>query len=255
MDVDPGAALLALEPWKLAGVATLTLLGSVMAGLSGIGGGMLLAMAIAPVVGVKPLVPIISVAMLINHVFRVWVFRAGIQWPTAGLMASVGVPATVCGAMVYVALSAKVVAIVIGVCILVFVPARRLIGHRTWRLGKPGLAGVAGVYGFLSGATLGAGLIVIPALLGHGLTGAMLIGTDAALGLAVIVAKTTTFGTLDVLTPNVLAFGVVMGTVSAPGIYLARWIIEHTTVKVHTLVVEVMIVAGAISILYRGLAG
>ena len=250
---DAGAALLALQPWQFVMVGLVTLLGSIMAGLSGIGGGMLLALAIAPVVGVKPLVPIVAVAMFVNHLFRVSAFRRSVQWRTALLMSAAAVPATVLGAVVYVALPAKAVAIVIGGFVLIFVVARRFVGQQAWRLSPLGLAGVATVFGVLSGATVGSGMIIVPVLLGHGLSGATLIGTDAVLGLAVIMAKTATFGSLDILTPAVLIFGITMGVASGPGIYMARWIINHTTVKVHTLIVEAMMVVGAFGLLWQGL--
>ena len=105
----------------------------------------------------------------------------------------------------------------------------------------------------LSNNTVGAGMIVVPALLGYGLTGGALVGTDAVLGLAVIIAKTVTFGSLDILTGNLVSFGLMVGIASAPGIYIARFILDRTSVKVHVAIVEVMIVVGALSILYRGL--
>ena len=253
MEIDPGTALLQLGPWRLVGVAALTVLGSIMAGLSGLGGGMLLAMAIAPVVGVKALVPIVAVAMLVNHIFRVWVFRHSVDWSTATFMTCIAVPTTVLGAVVYVALSAKTIAVMIGTFVFLFVVARRLIGGQAWRLNKIALGGVAIVFGFLSGSTIGAGMVVVPALLGFGLTGAALVGTDAVLGLAVIIAKTLTFGGLDILTTDVVVFGLVMGAASSPGIYVARWILERTSVRVHVGIVELMIVLGAGSIVYRGL--
>ena len=54
--------------------------------MSGVGGGLLLAIFIAPIVGVKAVVPTVGVATLIAHVVRVWVYRQHIVWRPALVM-------------------------------------------------------------------------------------------------------------------------------------------------------------------------
>ena len=61
----------ALDPLRIALVAVAAFAGSLAAGLSGLGGGMLLAIVIAPIVGIEVLVPVMTVTMLLNHVARV----------------------------------------------------------------------------------------------------------------------------------------------------------------------------------------
>ena len=62
----------ALQAALLAGVAFVA---ATVSGMSGVGGGLLLAIFIAPVVGVKAVVPTVGIATLIAHVVRVWVYR------------------------------------------------------------------------------------------------------------------------------------------------------------------------------------
>lgn len=239
---------------QLAIIAVLTFAGSVAAGLSGMGGGILIAIAITPVIGVKALIPTIAVTMMINHVARVWVFRHGVQWPPASAVLITALPATIAGSMVYVSLPPRAIAIVMGVFLIAFVPLRRYLARRAWRVGQMGLAGIGSVYGFLSGTTLGGGMLVIPALLGNGLVGTALIGTDAVIGLTILTTKVAAFGTMELLSPRLALIGVLVGVFSVPGVYLARWMLDHTAVHLHTIFVEMLIFGGGLSFLWRGIA-
>ncbi|HSS62964.1 MAG TPA: sulfite exporter TauE/SafE family protein [Gammaproteobacteria bacterium] len=248
------SVLAEIDGAQLAVIAVLTFAGSVAAGLSGMGGGILIAIAITPVIGVKALIPTIAVTMMINHVARVWVFRQGVQWPPATAVLVTALPTTIVGSMVYVSMPPRAIAVVMGVFLIVFVPLRRYLARRAWRVGHAGLAGIGSVYGFLSGTTLGGGMLVIPALLGNGLVGTALIGTDAVIGLTILTTKVAAFGTMELLTPQLAVIGVLVGVVSVPGIYLARWMLDHTAVHLHTLIVEVLILGGGLSFLWRGIA-
>ncbi len=141
-----------------------------------------------------------------------------------------------------------------GVFLIAFVPVRRFLARRAWRVGHAGLACIGGVYGFLSGTTLGGGMLVVPALLGNGLLGTALIGTDAVIGLTILTTKVAAFGTMQLLTPQLALIGVLVGVVSVPGVYLARWMLEHTAVHLHTIFVEALILGGGLSFLWRGIA-
>jgi uncharacterized membrane protein YfcA len=255
MTADILSLLAGINGMQLATIAVLTFAGSVAAGLSGMGGGILIAIAITPVIGVKALIPTIAVTMTINHVARVWVFRQGVRWPPATAVLATALPATVAGSMVYVSMPPRAIAIVMGVFLIAFVPLRRYLERRAWRVGYAGLAGIGSIYGFLSGTTLGGGMLVIPALLGNGLVGAALIGTDAVIGLTILTTKVVAFGTMELLTRELALIGVLVGVVSVPGVYLARWLLDHTAVHLHTLFVELLIFGGGLSFLWRGIAG
>jgi uncharacterized membrane protein YfcA len=228
-------------------------LGSLVSGLSGMGGGVLMAIAVTPVVGIHALVPTIAVTMLVNHMARVWAFRSHVHWRPALLILAAATPFAVLGSLLYVSLPAHTVAMVMGVFLVVFVPLRRRLSRGAWTLGEPGLAGVGAVFGFISGTTIGAGAIIVPALLGTGLAGSALIATDAVIGLMVLVAKTMTFAAQDFLDVRLVAIGLTLGMCSVPGVYAARWIIQRTSIRVHTLFIEALIVAAGLSFIHRGL--
>ena len=86
-----GAAHLAL-------LAAVAFVAATVSGMSGVGGGLLLAIFIAPIVGVKAVVPTVGIAALIAHVVRVWVYRERIVWRPALVMLAGALPATIASA-------------------------------------------------------------------------------------------------------------------------------------------------------------
>src|SRR5918994_4711751 len=163
-----GAAHLAL-------LAAVAFVAATVSGMSGVGGGLLLAIFIAPVVGVKAVVPTVGIATLIAHVVRVWVYRERIVWRPALVMLAGALPATIVSARLYVALPAEIIAAILGVFLLASVPLRRLMAWRDLRFGARSLGLIGATYGFLAGNTLGGRILVITALLGAGLAGMALL--------------------------------------------------------------------------------
>ena len=236
----------------LAGVACVA---ATVSGMSGVGGGLLLAIFIAPVVGVKAEVPTVGIAALIAHVVRVWVYRDAIVWRPALMILAGGIPATLLSARLSVDLPADAIAAILGVFLLASVPARRLMARRDLRFGTRSLGLIGVCFGLLTGTTIGSGVLVIPAMLGAGLTGMAVLGTDAVIGLASLITKAVVFGSFDVLTPELLLIGCLLGLCMIPGTYFARWLIVRTPLHVHVVAMEIIVMMGACSFLWRGIAG
>ena len=169
------------------------------------------------------------------------------------IVLSCAAPAAALGSILYVRLPVDLVAIVLGVFLVIITPARHWLRGESWILSEKGLALVGGIFGFVSGTTIGAGAIIVPALLGTGLSGQAVVGTDALIGLAVLSVKGLTFSSLDVFSPQLIAFGLVVGGCSVPGVYLARLIVERTSVRIHTLFIEAVVVLAGLSFIYRGI--
>ena len=129
------------------------------------------------------------------------------------------------------------------------------MARRDLRFGARSLGVIGASYGFLAGTTIGGGILVIPALLGAGLAGMALLATDAVIGLTTLIVKTAVFGGFDVLTPGLFLIGCLLGPGMIPGTYLARWLILRTPLQVHVVAMEVIVVLGACSFLWRALAG
>jgi uncharacterized protein len=247
----------------LPGVTPLTvLLGAVvcfiaaaLGGMSGVGSGMIVTLFITPIIGPKAVVPVISVMMLINNASRAWFFRQHLEPKRIALIAGTAVPASALGALLYVRMDSAMVQGLLGTILIASVPLRRWSAERMMEPSKPTVIALSGVFGFLSSIIVGAGMLVIPILMGFGLTGPALLATDAAIAVIVNFGKIIFFGTLDALTPGLFVVALVMGLCTIPGTWVAAWIVKRTQVRIHTLFVEALIVIGGASMIYGSLAG
>ncbi|HSG54030.1 MAG TPA: TSUP family transporter, partial [Paracoccaceae bacterium] len=113
---------------------------------------------------------------------------------------------------------------------------------------------VSGVFGFLSSLIVGAGMLVIPMLMGFGLIGPALLATDAAIAVLVNLAKVAFFGALDALSMPMLLLALSMGLCTVPGTWAGAWVVRHTSMRVHTLLIEGLIVLGGASLIWGGLS-
>lgn len=253
--IDSLLASLSVDVWTLLLLAAISFFAAVVSGMSGMGGGLIISIVITPIVGIEALVPTISLAMLLAHMARVWVYRQDIRWREALIVVAVAAPMAIAGSSVYASLSASTIGVVLGIFLLLSVPLRRHLQKRSFRLAAPGLVVCSAGYGFISGTTLGGGLLIIPVLMSTGLLGMHLIATDAVIGLSVLVAKTTTYGQFDLLDLRLTLFGLLIGLCMIPGTYVAGWLVRRTGVRLHTILMEGVIVVGGLGFLWRGLGG
>ena len=127
------------------------------------------------------------------------------------------------------------------------------LAGRMMEPGKVTVVAISGTFGFLSSIIVGAGMLVIPILMGFGLAGPALLATDAAIAVIVNFGKIIFFGTLDALTPSLFIMAVVMGLFTIPGTWVAAWIVRRTDIRIHTLFIEALIVVGGASLIYGSL--
>lgn len=226
-----------------------------LGGMSGVGSGMIITLFITPIIGPKAVVPVISVLMLINNASRAWFYREYMQPKRIALIAGTAVPASALGALLYVRMESGLIQGLLGAILIASIPLRRWMAGRKVEPGKTTVVAVSGTFGFLSSIIVGAGMLVIPILMGFGLTGPALLATDAAIAVIVNVAKVAFFGSLDALTPSLFIVAFVMGLCTIPGTWVAAWIVKRTDIRIHTLVVEALIVIGGASFIYGSLTG
>lgn len=215
-----------------------------MGGLSGYGTGLIVTLFITPILGPKALIPVVSVMMLINNASRVWFYRTGLRPGLVARIALVAVPAAWAGAELYVRLDSEAVQAILGGVLVAAVPLRRWVARKELSPGPVALFAIGGAYGFLSSVIVGAGLLIVPTLMGLGLAGGALIATDAAIAVVVNVAKSLIFGALDALSLELAALAAAMGLCTVPGTWLAAWIVRRTSLRVHTMLIEGLLVLG-----------
>jgi hypothetical protein len=153
---------------------------------------------------------------------------------------------TAIGAYGYTRLTSAGAALVIGSMLISSVPLRRLLRRREVRIGDSGLAAGAVGYGVVVGGTSGSGVILLSLLMAAGLEGAAVIATDAVISLATSVVKISVFGLAGVVTPQVLAFAVLIGAVAIPGAFLAKAFVERMPLHIHTAILDAAVIAGGV---------
>src|SRR3546814_5413741 len=192
--------------------------------------------------------------MLINNASRAWFFREHLQPKRIALIAGTAVPASAVGALRYVRMDSDLVQGLLGIILIASVPLRRWGAGRMAEPSRPTVIAVSGAYGFLSSIIVGAGMLVIPILMGFGLAGPALLATDAAIAVIVNFGKIVFFGTLDALTLSLFAIAVAMGLCTIPGTWAAAWLVKRTDMRIQPLFIAGLIVLGGHSLIFGSLA-
>lgn len=232
-------------------VAAAAFSSAVFHSFSGFAGGLVLAVMLAPLLGVKETVPVVATALIISNVARIWAFRKSVAIKEYLAVFTAALPFIVLSAYVYVSLPVGVVALVLGIFLLASIPLNRTLKKKEVKVGLKGLA-LAGIpYGIVSGSTFGAAVMLAPFLIGAGLAGETMIGTIAILGFSLNVTKTVVFGISPLLTSELLTMGILVGLCTMPGAYIGRWLVRNTSVRVHAQFMEIFIACGGVLFLYE----
>lgn len=241
-----------IEPSILLYIGAMAFLTAILHSVGGFAGALMMAIAIAPALGVKVTVPIVAVAMIVSHGSRSWLLRKAVNWQIFGTVFLSALPFTLAGVYFYVELSEKAVALFLGAMLLITVPLRRVLQQRSIQVPRAGLAAIAIPYGFLSGASFGVGLMLGPFLLGAGLAGEALVATVAVNGLLLNLIKTIAFGLSPLLTKDLMLIGIGLGFCTIPGHYIGRIILQRTPIRIHTLFLEAFMLVGGVYFLSNG---
>lgn len=243
--------LAAVGAAQLALVGAVAFAASIFGGLAGYGTGLVLPVFLAPVVGVANVIPVMAVGMAINNGSRVIAFWRDISWPHARRLLWLGLPACAAGAYGYTLLAARWVALAIGLFLIASVPLRRWLRRADIRLGERGVMVAGAGFGFINGGMTGAGLLLISILMAAGVQGAALIASDAIVSVIMGVAKIALFGSFARLDAQLALAGLLIGACTAPGAFVARWLLVRIPARVHTALMEGVVLAGGAGFLWR----
>ena len=148
-------AITALDPLVLAAVLVAAMVTSAIHGATGIGGGFLMAIVLAPLIGVRAVVPVMAVALTISGIARVFFNRDVLHWGAYRAVIFTALPGVILSAFVYGLLNTTVIAIILGTTILASVPLRHWVDRQKIKAGKRALMGAGGAFGLISGASIG----------------------------------------------------------------------------------------------------
>jgi uncharacterized membrane protein YfcA len=214
-------------------------------GVAGYGTGAMMPLVLVPLVGAKPVVPIIAISAMFTNSARIVAFRKRLDPRRAMIALVCALPTCVLGAWLYTLLSGRGAALVIGLTLIATVPLRRIPRRRGRHLGEKGYAAGALAWGVVVGGTTGSGVILLSLLMATGLEGAAVIATDSLVSVVIGVVKLAVFGYAGVITSVVLAIGLLIGGIGFCSTFIARLIVERMPVHVHTAILDVVVIAGA----------
>ena len=248
------AGLSAIGPTQFVLLACIAFIGAVLGGISSFGAGLIVTPFLMPVLGVKAVVPVMSIAMTFGNLSRVWVYRDQIDRSIVMRIMVPALPCVVLGTLIYSYLPQAELAMLIGTFLLISIPLRRYTAKRAVTPTAGAVVGVSGLFGIVSGALPGGGVVLMPLLLGLGLVRGAIVGTDALIGTAVYITKTVAFGGLDLMSTELFVAGTLIGLCMVPGAYGARWLIERMHVRMHTAIVELLVLGSGASFIWAGLS-
>jgi uncharacterized protein len=242
--MDFVAGLTGVTLAQLALVGAVALFASLVGGVAGYGTGVLLPLVLVPITGAESVVPIIAITALLTNTSRAIVFRDSIDAPRTLVVLIGSIPTCVLGAYGFTLLTGRGALLVIGLTLMASVPLRRLMHRRGLVIEQRGLAVGAVGYGVLVGGTVGSGVMLLSLLMASGLTGAGVIATDAAISIVVGMVKIAVFGIAGIVDSKVLAFALLIGAISMPGAFLAKALVDRMPVRVHTAILDAVVLFG-----------
>jgi uncharacterized membrane protein YfcA len=240
-----------LDLWTILAGMAICFVGGMVGGLSGYGTGLLVALFITPVIGPKALIPVMSVMMLINNGGRGFFYREATDWGLVLRISVASVPMAWLGAELYVRLEGAAIQVLLGAVLIASVPLRRVVARHELKPGPLALYAIGGVFGFLSSILLGSGMLILPTLMGMGMAGPALLATDAAIAVVVNLAKALIFGALDALEFPMALLAVAMGLCTIPGTAAASIVVRRTSLRLHTWLIEGLLVLGGAAMIWR----
>lgn len=246
--IESAALLLpALPPTTYVWIALICFVAAAVSGMSASGGGMIVTVFIAPILGPKAIVPVITVFALFLNATRVWAYARDVNPKIAGTVLLTALPSMVAGALIYIELDETTVSLWLGITLLLAIPARYVLLRFKKRVGAAGLMTAGLPFGFVTGASIGAGMLIVPFLLAAGLAGPALLASDAVISLIMGLVRIPLFGLGEVLDLRLFLIGILMGLASIPGTWTAAWIVRRTSLRIHTVFMEVLIIAGGLN--------
>jgi len=240
---------LLLDAPSLALVAALAMGAAIISGVGGFGTGVILAAALAPLIGIKAVIPVLAVAGVVINAGRFWFYRASLQRPTLVLVLAVSLPFLVLGTWIYSILDVRVLGTLLGLVVIGSVPLRRFLSHRAIVLDRKGLAIGSGVFGLATGIATGTGVIMVTLLLGTGMSGTAVLATDALISIVLDLCKAALFHRLALLDVESLLTGLVIGAATIPGSAVAAWLVTRMHAHLHVLFMEALILVGGASLI------
>lgn len=230
-------------------IAVMAVLAGTVGGVIGFGSSIILMPILVWVFGPKQAVPIMAISALFANGSRVFIWWREVSWPPIFYYCLAGIPAAAIGARTFVELSPKLVEAVLGVVLILMIPARRWLAARDWTLKAWQLIFPGLVIGYLSGLMVSTGPINTPFFLAHGLVKGAFIGTEALTSLLVFASKALVLRNYALLPVDAIIKGVLVGIALTAGAFISKRIVERIKVEQFKLLMDGVLLFAGLSML------
>jgi len=222
---------------------------ALLSAVAGFGGGVLLLPVFTALFGLRAAIPILTLTQLSSNGSRIWFNRSELRWSPIGWFALGAIPCAVVGGLLLAHAPLSPLKRLLGAFLIAVVIWRRLRPEPR-KPPEPAFGAVGAVSG-LGSALLGSvGPLTAPFFLALGLTRGAYIGTAAASALTMHFTKIATYGAGELLTAQVLLFGIALTPASLLGTWAGKKIVGCISDHLFVLLVEIgLIVAGVIFLL------
>lgn len=235
-------------------IAVAAFLASLISGLGGFGGSFLIVIFLTPIVGAKAVIPLIAVYAISANLSRVYVYRKTIAWKPAVQFSFASFPGLFLGANFLKEVPDQVFLGFMGAVLILVLPTRRYLKRTSFEPGLKTLVILGLLFGFMSGTAAGSGMLVIAFFNSVGLSGPLLLGTDAVIGLINALTRSGTFFSLGLLDRQLILLGIFMGVVTIPGTWLASRVVNLMGARVHNHLIETLIAISGVIFIFRALS-
>jgi uncharacterized protein len=219
---------------------------AMLSAVAGFGGGVLLLPVFTALFELRVAVPMLTLTQLSSNGSRIWFNRGELRWSLIGWFALGAVPCAAAGGLLLTHAPLAPLKRVLGVFLIGVVFWRRW-QRRPRTPSSPAFAAVGAVSGLGSGLLGSVGPLTAPFFLAVGLTRGAYVGTEAASALVMHLTKIAVYGTGELLTREVLLYGVVLTPATLLGAWVGKKIVGRISDRVFVLLVEVgLIVAGTL---------
>jgi uncharacterized membrane protein YfcA len=243
------------EPAVVAAILAAAFVSAIVGGMGGFGTGVILTAVLMPIIGAKAVVPVLSLAGVLINAGRLGFYRRHLHWPAVPPVLAGAIPLLFAGTWVYAHLDPGGLGVLIGALVLLSVPLRRVLQARRLHIGRRGLLIGGAVFGAANGVASGMGVIMVTLLLGAGLGGSAVLATDAVIAIVIDLVRAAMFGRFDLLDRQTAGLGLAIGLATIPGSWVASLIVERLHARLHVRVMEALIVAGGVLIVWSSLGG
>jgi uncharacterized membrane protein YfcA len=231
-------------------VLTVGLIAGTISGIVGTGSSIMLMPVLIYQYGPKEAVPIMAVAAVMANFSRILAWWREVDWRACAAYSLTGIPAAALGARTLLALPSHAVDIAIGLFLIAMVPVRHWLARHQLKARLWHLAFGGALIGYLTGIVVSTGPLSVPLFLFYGLTKGAFLATEAASSLGLYLSKSVTFERFGALTPDVFGKGLIAGSSLMAGAFIAKRFVLHLEPNVFRLLMDAIMLAAGLSLLW-----